>query len=68
MPENSKISVPDLRPRPPRSPRCRPGRATITGKNGEFNYDAPFDLSLLNVMLPKSMAGLWSKSCAGKMC
>jgi hypothetical protein len=50
-----KIEAPDLSQRPPRSPRCRLGgyvilprmldkcRATIAGKNGEYNYDCQLD-------------------------
>ncbi len=53
------ISAPDLTKRPPRSARVRlggyvllprmldKGRATITGKNGEFHYDCPLDLHFL---------------------
>src|SRR6476620_3554814 len=49
------ISAPDLTKRPPRSPRVRlggyvllprmldKGRATIAGKNGEYNYGCPLD-------------------------
>jgi hypothetical protein len=55
MINSTRIFAPDLRQRPPRSPRCRPGgyvtlprmldkgRATVIGRNGEFKYDAPFD-------------------------
>jgi hypothetical protein len=57
-----KISAPDLTQRPPRSPRCRlggyvtlprifdKGRATLTEKNGEFKFDAPFDQHLINFL------------------
>ncbi len=49
------ITAPDLTQRPPRSPRVKlggfvllprmldKGRATITGKNGEYHYDCPMD-------------------------
>jgi len=55
MPTN----IPDLTKRPPRSPRVRlggyvilprmldKGRATIAGKNGEYNYACPMDQRLL---------------------
>ena len=48
-------STPDLRERPPRSPRVRlggyvllprmldKGRAEIAGKNGDYNYNCPLD-------------------------
>ncbi|MGI8432049.1 MAG: DUF5069 domain-containing protein [Chthoniobacterales bacterium] len=60
-PENT-ITAPDLTKRPPRSPRCRlggyvilprmldKGRATIAGKNGEFNYNAPFDQHIISFL------------------
>ncbi len=60
MNNSARISAPDLRQCPPRSPRCRlggyvtvprmldKGRATIMGRNGEFNYDAPFDQHVIN--------------------
>ena len=62
MPESPTISAPDLTQRPPRSPGCRlggyvilprmldKGRATLAGKNGEFNYDAPFDQHIINFL------------------
>ena len=77
MPENLKISAPDLTQRPPRSPRCRlggyvilprmldKGRATIAGKNGEFNYDAPFDQHIIN-FLGLDPAALLEQLAAGK--
>src|SRR5947207_9711448 len=49
------VNTPDLTKRPPRSPRVRlggyailprmldKGRATIAGKNGEYNYACPMD-------------------------
>ena len=52
-------SFPDLTKRPPRSPRVRlggyvvlprlldKGRATIAGKNGEYNYACPLDQRFL---------------------
>ncbi|MBY0402667.1 MAG: DUF5069 domain-containing protein [Cyanobacteria bacterium] len=52
---NNQFFAPDLTQRPPRSVRCRLGgysilprildkcRATIAGKNGEFNYNCPLD-------------------------
>ena len=57
-----KISAPDLTQRAPRSPRCRlggyvtlprmldKGRATLTNRNGEFKYDAPFDQHIINFL------------------
>jgi hypothetical protein len=57
---SNSISAPDLRVRPPRSPRCRlggyavlprmldKGRATIAGTNGEYNFDSPGDQRILN--------------------
>jgi hypothetical protein len=62
MNNSATISAADLRQRPPRSPRCRlggyvilprmldKGRATIMGRNGEFNYDAPFDQHVINFL------------------
>ena len=56
------IQAPDLTQRPPRSSRCRlggyailprmldKGRATIAGKNGDFNYDCPHDQHLVNFL------------------
>jgi hypothetical protein len=53
-------NAPDLTQRPPRSPRVRLGgyvilprmldkaRATIAGKNGEYNYACPVDQRFLN--------------------
>lgn len=52
--------APDLTKRPPRSPRVRlggyvilprmldKGRATLAGKNGEYNYACPLDQRLLD--------------------
>ncbi len=77
MPENLKISAPDLTQRPPRSPRCRlggyvilprmldKGRATLMGKNGEFNYDASFDQHVIN-FLGLDPAALLEQLAAGK--
>ncbi len=60
-PENTR-AAPDLTKRPPRSPRCRlggyvilprmldKGRATIAGKNGEYNFDAPFDQHIISFL------------------
>lgn len=57
---NANINAPDLTQRAPRSPRCRLGgyailprildkcRATLAGKNGEYNYDCPMDQHFLN--------------------
>ncbi len=57
-----KNSGPDLTQRPPRSARCRlggfvllprmldKGRATIAGKNGEYNYNCPLDQHLVNFL------------------
>ena len=62
MNNSARIFAPDLRQRPPRSPRCRlggyvtlprmldKGRATIMSRNGEFNYDAPFDQHVINFL------------------
>jgi uncharacterized protein DUF5069 len=62
MDSSERISAPDLRQRPPRSPRCHlggyvtlprmldKGRATIMGRNGEFNYDAPIDQHVINFL------------------
>src|SRR5689334_18070269 len=53
-------NAPDLTKQPPRSPRVRlggyatlprmldKGRATITGKNGEYHYNCPLDQRLLS--------------------
>ena len=61
MSKNS-ISAPDLTQRPPRGVRCRlggyvllprmldKGRATIAGKNGEYNYNCPLDQHLVNFL------------------
>jgi hypothetical protein len=55
----SKLVAPDLTQRAPRSPRVRlggyvilprmldKGRATIAGKNGEYNYNCPLDQNFL---------------------
>jgi len=52
--------APDLRQRPPRSPRVRlggyvtlprmldKGRATIAEQNGEYHYNCPIDQHFLN--------------------
>ena len=54
------IQAPDLTQRPPRSPRVRlggyallprmldKGRATIIGKNGDYNYNCPLDQRFVN--------------------
>ncbi len=54
------IAFLDLTKRPPRSPRARlgnyvilprmldKGRATIAGKNGEYNFDCPMDQHFVN--------------------
>jgi hypothetical protein len=60
-PKNKIMShIPDLTKQPPRSPRVRlggyvllprcldKGRATIAGKNGEYNFDCPLDQRFLN--------------------
>jgi hypothetical protein len=77
MASSSKIFAPNLTQRPPRSPRCRlggyvtlprildKGRATIAGKNGEFNYDAPFDQHLIN-FLGLDAASLREQLATGK--
>ncbi len=58
----NNFSAPDLTQHPPRSVRIRlggyailprmldKGRATIAGKNGEFNYDCPIDQHLVNFL------------------
>ena len=60
----STINIPalDLTQRPPRSPRTRlggyvllarmldKGRATLVGKNGEYNYNCPVDQHLLRFL------------------
>ena len=55
-----KIHAPDLNQRPPRSPRVRlggyailprmldKGRATITGKAGEYHFNCPLDQQFLS--------------------
>ena len=77
MDNSVRISAPDLTQRPPRSPRCRlggyvtlprmldKGRATIMGKNGEFEYDAPFDQHIIN-FLGLDPAALLKQLAAGK--
>jgi hypothetical protein len=77
MTDTPKISAPDLTQRPPRSPRCRlggyvilsrmldKGRATIMGRNGEFNNDAPFDQHIIN-FLGFDPATLLEQLAAGK--
>jgi Domain of unknown function (DUF5069) len=59
---STPINAPDLTQRPPRSVRVRLGgyvilprmldkcRATIAGKNGEFNYNCPLDQHLVNFL------------------
>ena len=71
------ISAPDLTQRPPRSPRCRlggyvllprvldKGRATIAGKNGEYNYNCPLDQHLTNFLGIEATA-LCEQLVAGK--
>jgi Domain of unknown function (DUF5069) len=60
MPET--IAAPDLTQRPPRSTRCQlggyvylprmldKGRATITGKNGEYKYNSGIDQHLVRFL------------------
>jgi hypothetical protein len=55
-----KLAKPDLTQHPPRSPRVQLGgylhlprlldkaRATAAGKNGEYNYNCPFDQHFFN--------------------
>jgi len=55
MKKSPKLAAPDLTKQPPRSPRVRLGgynllpriidkcRATLEGKNGEYNYACPLD-------------------------
>ena len=57
--KSKNINAPDLTLRPPRSPRVRlggyailarcldKGRATLAGKNGEYNFACPLDQGLL---------------------
>jgi hypothetical protein len=73
----SKINAPDLTQHPPRSPRCRlggyaglprmldKGRATIAGKNGEYNYDCPLDQRILS-FLGIAAKALKAELAAGK--
>ncbi len=61
-------NAPDLTERPPRSPRVRlggfavlprmldKGRATIAGKNGEYNYNCPVDRRFLDFVGVKADA------------
>ena len=70
-------NAPDLTQRPPRSPRVRlggyvilprmldKGRATITGKNGEYHYACPMDQRLLE-FLGISAEALKKQLAAGK--
>jgi hypothetical protein len=72
-----EINAPDLTKRPPRSPRCRlggyaslprmldKGRATIAGKNGEYNFDCPLDQRILAFLGIKAQA-LKAQLAAGK--
>jgi hypothetical protein len=58
--KTGKMTFMDLTQRPPRSPRVRlggyvilarmldKGRATLAGKNGEYNYNCPLDQNFLN--------------------
>ena len=62
MPDDNKISAPDLTKRPPRSPRQRlggyvllprmldKGRAEIAGTSGEYHYNCPLDQRILNFL------------------
>ena len=55
--KTKNLTIPDLTQRPPRSPRVRlggyailaraldKGRATLAGKNGEYNYACPLDMN-----------------------
>jgi hypothetical protein len=57
--KSKKLNAPDLTQRPPRSARVRlggyvilarcldKGRATLIGKNGEYNFDCPMDQHIL---------------------
>ena len=59
MSKSTNIPAPDLTQRPPRSPRSRlggyallprmldKGRATLIGKNGEYDYNCPLDQHIL---------------------
>ena len=56
----NEMAAPDLRQRPPRSPRVRlggyvllprmldKGRATVAEQNGEYHYDCPMDQHFIN--------------------
>ena len=73
--KTKKLNIPDLTQRPPRSPRVRlggyailarcldKGRATLAGKNGEYNYACPLDENWFNFAgikpaeLKKQLAG-----------
>src|SRR5437773_11810329 len=71
------VNTPDLTKRPPRSPRVRlggfvvlprmldKGRATIAGKNGEYNYACPLDERFLELVGVESEA-LKNELSAGK--
>ncbi len=73
----AEINAPDLTQRPPRSPRCRLGgyaglprmldkcRATIAGKNGEYNYNCPLDQRILG-FLGVDAEALKAEVAAGK--
>ena len=73
MSKSANITAPDLTQRPPRSPRSRlggyallprmldKGRATIVGKNGEYNYDCPLDQHILK------FAGIDSKKLLAEL-
>jgi len=77
MTTSAKISAPDLTQRPPRSPRSRlggyvllprmldKGRATIAGRNGDYNYDCPLDQHIIN-FLGFDPAALREELAAGK--
>jgi hypothetical protein len=75
--KNKKLNAPDLTQRPPRSPRVRlggyailarcldKGRATLAGKNGEYNYACPLDMNWFTFAGIKP-AALTKQLAAGK--
>ena len=77
MTSSNSIAAPDLTQRPPRSVRSRlggyailprmldKGRATLTGTNGEFNYDCPLDQRIID-FLGIDAAALREELAAGK--
>ena len=74
---NSELRAPDLRARPPRSPRVKlggyvllprfldKGRATVAEQNGEYHYACPLDQHFINYV-GIDPDGLKSELAAGK--